>query len=180
MLKALLDFISRKTKVDACHGLPQVVWCCPDVESQATLSLSVTTKSVLPLWIQKPKSHSWCEDRARERARNVPIKEPVPCEFHFLERILRSSFFCLHCHQLSACCAGFLSTTPSPQYASKLLSPLLFSLAGKIFGAEGMGAFSKLRYQIIFHLPVIEITGSGFASLWLALLLFSGITDGVG
>ena len=43
-----------------------------------------------------------------------------------------------------------------------------------------MGAFSKLRYQIIFHLPVIEITGSGFASLWLALLLFSGITDGVG
>lgn len=180
MPKALLDFIFRKTKVDACQGLPQVVWHCPDVESQATLSLRVTTKSVLPMWIQKPKSNSWCEIQSKGEGKKCSIKELVPCEFRFLERILRSSFFCLHCHQLSACCAGFLSTTPSPQYASKLLSPLLFSLAGKIFGAEGMGAFSKLRYQIIFHLPVIEITGSGFASLWLALLLFSGITDGVG
>lgn len=97
-----------------------------------------------------------------------------------LERVLRSSFFCLHCHQLSACCACFLSANPSPQNASKLLSALLFSLAGKIFGAEGMGAFSKLRYQIIFCLPVIEITGSGFAFLWPAPLLFSGITDGGG
>ena len=179
--KALLDFVSRKTKVDACQGLPQVSWRCRDTEAQVTLSLRVTIKSVPSTWIQKPKSHSWGERyRARERARNVLIKEPVPCEFHFLERVLRSSFFSLHCHQLSSCCAGFLSTTPSPQCASKLLSPLLFSLAGKIFGAGGMGTFSKLRYQIIFHLPVIEITGSGFASLWPALLLFSGITDGVG
>lgn len=112
--------------------------------------------------------------------RDSQIKEAAQCEFHFLERILRSSFLCLHCHQLSACCACFLSTTPSPQNASKLLSALLFSLAGKIFGAEGMGAFSKLRYQIIFCLPVIEITGSGFAFLWPAPLLFSRITDGRG
>lgn len=59
---------------------------------------------------------------------------------------------------------AFFLTTLAPQYASPLLSPLLFSLAGKIFGAEGMGAFSTFRYQIILRLPVIEITGSGFPS----------------
>ena len=66
---------------------------------------------------------------------------------------------------------------PFFQYASKLLS-LLFTLAEKSFGAEGIRAFSKLRYQIIFYLPLIEITGSGFAFLWPAPLLFSRITDG--
>lgn len=106
------DFISRKTKVGASQGLPQIGWHCPDKEAQVTLSSwSVTTKSALSMRLQNPKSNSWCgRYRARERARKVLIKEPVPGEFHFLERILRSSFFCLHCHQLSACCAGFLPT----------------------------------------------------------------------
>lgn len=137
-------------------GRPQVCsHICPDVEeAEVTLSLRLTTNSVLSTSLQTPKSNSWRERyRARERRRNVLIKERAQCESHFLERILRNSFFCLHCHQLSACCARFLSATPSPQYASKLLFPLLFSLAGKIFGDEGMGAFSKLRYQIIFSPP---------------------------
>ena len=74
MPKALLDFISRKTKVDACQGLPQVVWHCPDVESQVTLSLRVTTKSVLPMWIQKPKSNSWCEIQSKGEGKKCSNK----------------------------------------------------------------------------------------------------------
>lgn len=156
-------FVSRITAVDACLGLSgdataaatRLLSHCPDTEEAAvTLSLRLTTRSVLSTSTQTPNSNSWGERYgARERRRDVLIKEAAQCEFHFLERILRSSFFCLHCHQLSARCACFLSAPPSPQYASKLLSPLLFSLAGKIFGAEGMGAFSKLRYQIIFSPP---------------------------
>lgn len=84
----------------------------------------------------------------------------------FLRKNLKK-FFLLSALSSTLCLLCWLSPhSPSPQYASKLLSPLLFSFAGKIFGAEGMGAFSKLGYQIIFHLPVIEITGAGSASLF--------------
>lgn len=112
MPKALLDFIFRKTKVGLLPGPATSCLALPRCGESSDFIFESNNQIKVLMWIQKPKSNFGVRYRAKERARNV-LKNRCRVNFCFLGKNLRSLFFCLHCHQLSACCAGFLSTTPS-------------------------------------------------------------------